>query len=253
MMRICAALYMIMANRYDWQMFIEATGDGGSGKSTFTHIASLLAGKQNTVSAEMTSLDDAGGRAQVVGSRLIVLADQPKYTGEGTGIKKITGGDPVEINPKYEKRFTAVIRAVVLATNNNPMIFTERAGGVARRRVIFRFDNIVSEAEKDRELPEKIAAEIPVIIRRLLANFADPEKARALLLEQRDGDEALAIKQQTDPVIEFCPVPEFSGGSTWPDDGRRWRFREVHNQEQPLPRLSGVYGVRRQDQTAKRK
>ncbi|EMM3089826.1 DNA primase [Escherichia coli] len=209
MMRICAALYMIMANRYDWQMFIEATGDGGSGKSTFTHIASLLAGKQNTVSAEMTSLDDAGGRAQVVGSRLIVLADQPKYTGEGTGIKKITGGDPVEINPKYEKRFTAVIRAVVLATNNNPMIFTERAGGVARRRVIFRFDNIVSEAEKDRELPEKIAAEIPVIIRRLLANFTAPEKARALLLEQRDGDEALAIKQQTDPVIEFCQFLNF--------------------------------------------
>ncbi|ELO8448208.1 DNA primase [Escherichia coli] len=209
MMRICAALYMIMANRYDWQMFIEATGDGGSGKSTFTHIASLLAGKQNTVSAEMTSLDDAGGRAQVVGSRLIVLADQPKYTGEGTGIKKITGGDPVEINPKYEKRFTAVIRAVVLATNNNPMIFTERAGGVARRRVIFRFDNIVSEAEKDRELPEKIAPEIPVIIRRLLANFTDSEKARALLLEQRDGDEALAIKQQTDPVIEFCQFLNF--------------------------------------------
>ncbi|WP_105464559.1 DNA primase family protein [Escherichia coli] len=209
MMRICAALYMIMANRYDWQMFIEATGDGGSGKSTFTHIASLLAGKQNTVSAEMTSLDDAGGRAQVVGSRLIILADQPKYTGEGTGIKKITGGDPVEINPKYEKRFTAVIRSVVLATNNNPMIFTERAGGVARRRVIFRFDNIVSEAEKDRELPEKIAAEIPVIIRRLLANFTDPEKARALLLEQRDGDEALAIKQQTDPVIEFCQFLNF--------------------------------------------
>lgn len=209
MMRICAALYMIMANRYDWQMFIEATGDGGSGKSTFTHIASLLAGKQNTVSAEMTSLDDAGGRPQVVGSRLIVLADQPKYTGEGTGIKKITGGDPVEINPKYEKRFTAVIRAVVLATNNNPMIFTERAGGVARRRVIFRFDNIVSEAEKDRELPEKIAAEIPVIIRRLLANFTDSEKARALLLEQRDGDEALAIKQQMDPVIEFCQFLNF--------------------------------------------
>lgn len=209
MMRICAALYMIMANRYDWQMFIEATGDGGSGKSTFTHIASLLAGKQNTVSAEMTSLDDAGGRAQVVGSRLIVLADQPKYTGEGTGIKKITGGDPVEINPKYEKRFTAVIRAVVLATNHNPMIFTERAGGVSRRRVIFRFDNIVSEAEKDKDLPEKVAAEIPVIIRRLLANFADPEKARALLLEQRDGDEALAIKQQTDPVIEFCQFLNF--------------------------------------------
>ncbi|WP_105466630.1 DNA primase family protein [Escherichia coli] len=209
MMRICAALYMIMANRYDWQMFIEATGDGGSGKSTFTHIATLLAGKQNTVSAEMTSLDDAGGRAQVVGSRLIVLTDQPKYTGEGSGIKKITGGDPVEINPKYEKRFTAIIRAVVLATNNVPMIFTERAGGVARRRVIFQFDNIVRETEKDKELPQKIAAEIPVIIRRLLTNFSDPEKARELLLEQRDGAEALKIKQETDPVIGLCAALAF--------------------------------------------
>ncbi|EEW8754330.1 TPA: DNA primase [Escherichia coli] len=209
MMRICAALYMIMANRYDWQMFIEATGEGGSGKSTITHIATLLAGKQNTVSAEMTSLDDAGGRAQVVGSRLIVLADQPKYTGEGSGIKKITGGDPVEINPKYEKRFTTIIRSVVLATNNVPMTFTERAGGVARRRVIFRFDNIVRETEKDKELPQKIAAEIPVIIRRLLANFSDPEKARELLLEQRDGAEALKIKQETDPVIGLCAALAF--------------------------------------------
>ncbi|WP_370609721.1 DUF5906 domain-containing protein [Citrobacter portucalensis] len=209
MMRICAAFYMIMANRYDWQLFIEATGYAGSGKSTFTHIASLLAGEQNTVGTEMTSLDDAGGRAQVVGSRLIVLADQSKYTGEGAGIKKITGGDPVEINPKYEKRFTTVIRAVVLATNNEPMIFTERAGGVSRRRVIFRFDNIVREAEKDKELPQKIAAEIPVIIRRLLTNFSDPEKARALLLEQRDGDEALAIKQQTNPVINLCAALAF--------------------------------------------
>uniref|UniRef100_UPI000A8B1127 primase-like DNA-binding domain-containing protein n=1 Tax=Shigella boydii TaxID=621 RepID=UPI000A8B1127 len=31
----------------------------------------------------------------------------------------------------------------------------------------------------------------------------------SLLLEQRDGDEALAIKQQTDPVIEFCQFLNF--------------------------------------------
>lgn len=69
----------------------------------------------------------------------------------------------MEINPKYEKRFTAVIRAVVLATNNNPMIFTERAGGVARRRVIFRFDNIVSEAEKDRSYRKRLRLKSPLL------------------------------------------------------------------------------------------
>jgi phage/plasmid-associated DNA primase len=31
--RILAELLMVLANRYDWQMFLELTGPGGSGKS----------------------------------------------------------------------------------------------------------------------------------------------------------------------------------------------------------------------------
>lgn len=204
MQRICAALFMVLANRYDWQLFLEITGKGGSGKSVFTQVATLLAGKHNTASGNMAALDDAGGRSQFSGKSLITLPDQPKYSGEGTGIKAITGGDAVEINPKYEKRYTDVLRAVVIATNNTPMIFTERAEGVSRRRVIFQFNNRVSDAEKDPALPEKIAAEIPVVIRRLLSNFADPEKAKELLLEQRNSEEALEIKQKADPLYAFC-------------------------------------------------
>lgn len=211
MQRIAAALFMVLANRYDWQLFLEITGEGGSGKSVFTQVATLLAGKHNTASGNMAALDDAGGRAQFVGKSLITLPDQPKYTGEGTGIKAITGGDAMEINPKYEKRYTAVLRAVVIATNNTPMIFTERAGGVARRRVIFQFNNRVREEDKDPELAEKIFAEIPVIIRRLLTNFADPEKARQLLLEQRDSIEALEIKRASNPVIDLCAALAFMG------------------------------------------
>ncbi len=29
---ILAALFMVLANRYDWQLFLEVTGPGGSGK-----------------------------------------------------------------------------------------------------------------------------------------------------------------------------------------------------------------------------
>ncbi len=211
MQRIAAGLFMVLANRYDWQLFLEITGEGGSGKSVFTQVATLLAGKHNTASGNMAALDDAGGRAQFAGKSLITLPDQPKYTGEGTGIKAITGGDAMEINPKYEKRYTAVLRAVVIATNNTPMIFTERSGGVARRRVIFQFNNLIREENKDPELPEKIAAEIPVIVRRLLSNFADPEKARQLLLEQRDSLEALEIKRASNPVIDLCAALAFMG------------------------------------------
>jgi putative DNA primase/helicase len=88
-----------------------------------------------------------------------------------------------------------VLNAVVLATNNEPMTFTERNGGIARRRVIFPFDNPVSEAEKDPDLTAKIRREMPVIIRHLLAMFADQNKAKTLLIEQRDSAEALGVKR----------------------------------------------------------
>ena len=221
--RIFAALFMVLANRHDWQLFIEVTGEGGSGKSVFTAIASMLAGTHNTASGNMRSLDEARGRAQFVGKSLIILPDQPKYTGEGTGIKAITGGDPVEIDGKYEKQYTTLLRAVILATNNEPMIFTERNGGIARRRVIFPFDNPVNDADKDPMLVEKIAQELPVIIRRLLVTFSDPDSAKRLLCEQRDSLEALTIKRGTDPVIDLCaalyfmsePKGMMMGGGTW--------------------------------------
>lgn len=221
--RIKAALFMVLAKRHDWQLFIEVTGEGGSGKSVFSSIATTLAGEHNTASGSMMTLDTARGRAQFVGKSLIIMPDQTRYVGEGAGIKAITGGDPVEIDGKYEKQFTTVLNAVVMATNNEPMTFTERNGGIARRRVIFPFNNPVSDADKDPDLTAKIRREIPVIIRHLLTTFADQNKAKALLLEQRDSQEALDVKRGTDPVIDMCaalffmnePKGMMMGGGTW--------------------------------------
>ncbi|MDE9545073.1 primase-like DNA-binding domain-containing protein [Xenorhabdus bovienii] len=204
MNRIKAALFMILANRYDWQLFIEVTGEGGSGKSVFTYIATLLAGEHNTASGNMRALDEARGRYQFVGKSLITLPDQVKYVGEGAGIKAITGGDLIEVDGKYEKQFSTIIKAVVLATNNEPMSFTERNGGIARRRVIFPFNIPVKESEKDPQLPEKISRELPVIIRHLLNEFADQNKAKKLLQAQRDSNEALTVKSHSDPLYRFC-------------------------------------------------
>ncbi|KGD79698.1 DNA primase [Tatumella morbirosei] len=202
--RIKAALFMVLANRSDWQLFIEVTGEGGSGKSVFSGIATTLAGEHNTASGSMMTLDTPRGRAQLIGKSLILMPDQTRYVGEGSGIKAITGGDAVEIDGKYEKQFSTVINAVVLATNNEPMTFTERNGGIARRRVIFPFNIPVSDADKDPELAAKIRREIPVVIRHLLAIFADQDKAKRLLIEQRESQEAMSVKCHTDPLYGFC-------------------------------------------------
>ncbi|OKP00649.1 toprim domain-containing protein [Xenorhabdus eapokensis] len=202
--RVLAALFMVLANRYDWQLFLEVTGAGGSGKSIFAEICSMLAGKGNTVSASMAALENPRERALIVGYSLIILPDQTRYVGDGSGIKAITGGDEVAIDPKHKQPYSTRIPAVVLAVNNNAMSFSDRSGGVSRRRVIFNFSEVVPENERDPLLRDKIAAELPVIIRHLLYRFADPQTARRLLAEQQKSVEALDIKRGTDPLVDFC-------------------------------------------------
>ncbi|MEY0287865.1 primase-like DNA-binding domain-containing protein [Providencia rettgeri] len=204
MERIKAALFMVLANRYDWQLFLEITGPGGSGKSVFTGIAALLAGHHNTASGSVRDLDIPRERDSFVGKSLIILPDQERYSGSGAGLKAITGGDPVKVDPKHVRPFETVIEGVVMATNNEPMRFNEHQGGIARRQVIFPFTSQVKEKDIDNQLLEKIKAELPVIVRGLLAEFDKPEDAKCLLLAQRNSAEALKVKQETNPLYGFC-------------------------------------------------
>lgn len=202
--RVLAALFMVLANRYDWQLFLEVTGPGGSGKSVMAEICTMLAGKANTVSASMKALEDARDRALVVGYSLIIMPDMTRYAGDGAGIKAITGGDKVSIDPKHKAPYSTRIQAVVLAVNNNAMTFSDRSGGISRRRVIFNFTEVVPENERDTLLAEKIEGELAVVIRHLLTRFADQDDARCLLHEQQKSEEALAIKREGDSLVDFC-------------------------------------------------
>ena len=202
--RILAALFMVLANRYDWQLFLEVTGPGGSGKSVMAAIARMLAGEDNTTSASIETLESARERASVVGYSLIVLPDQEKWSGDGAGIKAITGGDAVAIDPKYRDAYSTHIPAVILAVNNNPMQFSDRSGGVSRRRVIITFPEVIPANERDPQLIEKIGQELAVIVRHLMQRFSVPSDARELLQAQQNSDEALEIKRSADPLVDFC-------------------------------------------------
>ena len=201
---ILAALYMILANRHDWQLFLEVTGAGGSGKSVFAEIATMLSGKNNTVIGTMESLEKARDRALVVGYSLIILPDQPRYMGSGAGLKAITGGDEVAIDPKHKQPYSCKISAVVLVINNEAMRFNERNGGISRRRVIFHFGEVIPEKERDLNLVSKIEQELPSIVRLLLNEFTSPAEAKERLHQQQQSDEATAIKRESDHLVDFC-------------------------------------------------
>lgn len=212
---ILAALFMVLANRYNWQLFLEITGPGGSGKSILAEIATMLAGEDNATSATIETLESPRERAALIGFSLIRLPDQEKWSGDGAGLKAITGGDAVSVDPKYQNAYSTHIPAVILAVNNNPMRFTDRSGGVSRRRVIIHFPEQIAPEERDPQLKDKIARELAVIVRQLMQQFSDPMSARTLLQSQQNSDEALSIKRDADPAFDFCgyleALPEADG------------------------------------------
>ncbi|MCC3263651.1 hypothetical protein LLE87_36360, partial [Paenibacillus polymyxa] len=59
-------------------------------------------------------------------------------------------------------------------------------------------------AERDPQLLDKITQELAVIVRHLMQRFANPNEARTLLQAQQSSDEALTIKRQADPLVDFC-------------------------------------------------
>ncbi|HDR1123622.1 phage/plasmid primase, P4 family [Pasteurella multocida] len=202
---LLALLYMVLSNRYDWQLFLEITGDGATGKSVLTEICMQMVGLDNVISLNLNNLDNPKERYPIKDKLLIICPDQQSYKIAGSGLKAITGGDLIRLEPKYKDPINVICKAVVLIVNNEATKFTDRSGGIDRRRVIIRLSNVIPDNERDLQLSKKIKTEIPSIIHRLLSLFSDnPLRAREILLEHKRSHEALEIKQLCDPITEFC-------------------------------------------------
>ncbi len=86
------------------------------------------------------------------------------------------------------------------AIENIPMRFSDRSGGVPRRRMIIHFGEAIPASERDLKLKEKIRAKLAVLVRHLMKRFEEPKNAQTRL----QSAEALEIKRQADPRVDFC-------------------------------------------------
>lgn len=211
---LLALLRVAAGGLNDLQYFYELVGVGGSGKSTATKIIELLAGAQNVIGFDAKDLDNPVARSGIGDAAVILLADQAQYIGDGSGLRAITGGDAVFVNPKYGTPHSRVFDAMVVFTANDPMIFKEKNGGIDRRRVLYKFWRKVADNLKDPKLVEKIAREMPVVIRHLLEKFDGTGDVRgavkAALEWQRTSADAHSAKVESDPLASFFEHLEFT-------------------------------------------
>lgn len=145
-------------------------GTGANGKSTFINTIKLLLGdyaKQTPTETLMKK--DSGGInndvAALKGARLIaaIETDEGERLAESF-IKQITGGDVVAARFLYGEFFEFVPTFKVwLAGNHKPAVKGVDLG-IWRRMRLIPFTVTIPDEQKDRQLPEKLKAELPGIL-----------------------------------------------------------------------------------------
>lgn len=201
---ILAGLYMILTNRHEWHLFLEATGEGGAGKSILGEIATVLNGKSNTAILDLKAFESEKGRAVLVGKTLAYSPDQKPYKGTADDLKAMTGGDPIKVKLLYKDELEIKVNAIFMMSTNYPITFTDRNGGITRRRVIILFDRKIPKEKKDVYFMEKVRAEVYGIVNKLLARFPNPEEARLILEDYQAQGEAVAVKREANHLVDFA-------------------------------------------------
>lgn len=223
---ILAGLYMILTNRHEWGLFLEATGTAGAGKSVFSQIASIINGETKTAYISLQELESDKKRSMLIGKSLAVAPDQKPYKGNADELKAITGGDSISVKLNYIDDFSTKLTPVFMLVTNYPLLFTDRNGGIARRRIIIPFDRPIPKEEKDVNFIEKVRREVYGITNLLLALFPQPETARKWLEQYQDTNEGAEIKEEANHLIDFAKAFEVRATSL---KGLRWGSNYINS------------------------
>jgi putative DNA primase/helicase len=152
-------------------VFVFAYGTGANGKSTFINTIAKVFGDYTTVADMNTFLTSNSERhptdlAKLHGARLVIAQETQKgRKWDETKIKALTGGD--KITARFMRQdffdFQPTFK-LFIAGNHKPRLSTVDEA-MHRRLLIVPFTEQIPPSERDPDLPRKLEAEWPAILR----------------------------------------------------------------------------------------
>lgn len=136
-------------NRLTTLIFI--TGVSGAGKSVFTKVLTAMVNSK-TSDIQLQDMEKEHMTSGLVGSHLNIAMDTSNRPIYDNGIiKKVTGNDPVGINPKGQTPYSLHPNEVpknIVVCNNTP-VFTNLENAILERLIYIHFKHKVRGTEKD--------------------------------------------------------------------------------------------------------
>jgi putative DNA primase/helicase len=182
-------------------------GTGGNGKGVFLNTLTGLMNDYATIASMETFTASANDRhptdlAMLRGARLVTAQE----TEEGrkwaeSKIKAMTGGDPITARFMRQDFFTYMPNFKLFIAGNHKPGLRSVDEAIRRRMNLFPFDVKIPPGERDAELPEKLKAEWPGILKWMIAGclewqlirLAAPKAVTDATKEYFDTEDALGL------------------------------------------------------------
>jgi putative DNA primase/helicase len=181
------------------------TGTGRNGKGTLRDaVLHAFGGYAIEVDPEILMEQKNARHAtfllELLGRRLVFCSEGEKSRrfAEAT-MKRLVGGDPIQANRMHRDPITFdPSHTLILLTNHLPQVSGDDAAVWARIQVV-PFDVVIPKAEQDGNLPEKLKAEAPAVLRWVYEGWLayqeqglnPPEAVRASTQAYQDESDAL--------------------------------------------------------------
>ncbi len=153
------------------QVFMIASGAGSNGKSTLLNVIRDILGDYARDTPISTFLERPRGAATndlaaLQGARLVLANEGNRNDAlDSALVKKMTGGDPITARFLHKEfvTFTPQFKPMIISNHMPEMDATDPA--IWRRTLILPFTRVFDANERDRSLPDKLAAEAGGILR----------------------------------------------------------------------------------------
>lgn len=166
------------------QALFFAYGGGGNGKSVMFNALHAVMGSYAHVANNDLLLSSSGDRhpadmAMLHGARLVTASElRPGARWDEQRLKGLTGGDPITARKMRQDFFTFRPQFTLIVFGNHRPSFAGVDEAIRRRVRLIPFTQTIPEHERDPQLPDKLRAEYPAILRWML---------EGALIWQRDG------------------------------------------------------------------
>lgn len=201
------------------QCLFFAYGPGGNGKGVFMNTLTAIAGTYAHVASGDLLLSASGERhptdmASLRGRRLVTASElRPGARWDEQRLKSLTGGDPITARFMRCDEFTFRPQFALLIAGNHRPSFSGVDEAIRRRLRLVPFSQSIPESERDPDLPEKLRAEHPAILRWMIDGclawqrdgLTTPASVRAASAQYLEAEDALG-QWMADCLETFAPA-----------------------------------------------